>query len=130
MQLKIILPTKILMEERVEKIIAEDARGSFCVFSKHIDFTTALEAGIFIYKTEAGIEEYLALDEGILVKCSAEVTVVAKRAFKSADLSGLRRTVEEQFKSLDEHESRAYSVLVGLQTDFIRKYTEEKKYER
>ncbi|HBE49542.1 MAG TPA: F0F1 ATP synthase subunit epsilon, partial [Cyanobacteria bacterium UBA11369] len=49
MKLKVLLPTKILLEEEVSKITAEAANGSFCLLPRHIDFVTALVPGILIF---------------------------------------------------------------------------------
>jgi len=38
MNLKILLPAGILLNEQVNKVIAEAVNGSFCLLPRHIDF--------------------------------------------------------------------------------------------
>jgi len=37
MKLKVLLPTEVLLEEEVLKILAEAPHGYFCLLSRHID---------------------------------------------------------------------------------------------
>ena len=49
MRLKVLLPTKILIDEEVTKVVAEAEDGSFCILPRHIDFVSALVPGIFSF---------------------------------------------------------------------------------
>ena len=42
MQLKVLLPSRILVDEAVTKVTAEGEDGCFCLLPRHVDFTTAL----------------------------------------------------------------------------------------
>ena len=42
MQLKVVLPTKILINTTAIKVIAEAENGIFCLLPRHIDFVTTL----------------------------------------------------------------------------------------
>jgi F-type H+-transporting ATPase subunit epsilon len=53
MQLKILIPTKILVDCQVTKVIAEAENGHFCLLPHHVDFVAALVPGItFFYSTK------------------------------------------------------------------------------
>ncbi len=69
MRLKLLLPSQILIDEPVRKIIAEAGNGSFCLEPRHVDFVAALVPGLLMYVPETGGEVFIAVDEGILVRC-------------------------------------------------------------
>ena len=75
MNLKILLPAGVLLNEDVIKVIAEAVNGSFCLLPRHIDFLAALAPGILSFVSTEGKEEFLAVDEGVLVKAGPEVLV-------------------------------------------------------
>jgi F-type H+-transporting ATPase subunit epsilon len=123
MKLKILLPTEILVDEEVTKVTAEAGNGSFCLLPRHIDFVAALVPGLFSFvKAGDGVEEFLALDEGILVKCGPEVLVSTRKAVRGPELGRLRETVEKAFKVLTDQEKRARSALANLEANFIRRF--------
>ncbi|MDJ0616753.1 MAG: F0F1 ATP synthase subunit epsilon [Calothrix sp. MO_192.B10] len=122
MKLKVILPTKILLESEVSKVIAEAENGSFCLLPRHIDFVTTLVPGILAFVGVTGEEKFLALDEGILVKRGAEVLVSTQRAVQGNELEILQQTVEKQFRVLDEREKMTRSVLAKLEISSIRSF--------
>lgn len=124
MKLKVLLPTKILLEEDVTKITAEAENGSFCLLPRHIDFVTALVPGILIFVSIAGEEKFLAVDEGILVKSGTEVMVSTRHAVQSSDLGLLQQTVEKQFRVLNEREKVTRSALAKLEVNIVRQFLE------
>jgi F-type H+-transporting ATPase subunit epsilon len=124
MNLKILLPSKILIDQQVDKINAEAPNGSFCLLPKHIDFVTALSPGIFSYIDSAGEEVYLAVDEGTLVKKGTEVFVSVKRAVRGSNLEKLHETVEQEFKLLDDREKMVRSAAAKIEAGFVRRFLE------
>jgi F-type H+-transporting ATPase subunit epsilon len=121
MRLKVLLPTEILIDQEVTKVVAEAVNGSFCILPRHIDFVAALIPGILSFE-QGGQEEFLAIDEGMLVKCGAEVMVSTRNAVRGPELGRLKQTVNEQFEILDEQEKKARSALAKLEADFIRRF--------
>jgi F-type H+-transporting ATPase subunit epsilon len=121
MRLKVILPMNVLIDQEVTKIVAEAEDGSFGMLPKHIDFVAALVPGIFSFESENG-EEFLAIDEGILVKCASDVMISARKAVRSKDLGELKKTVEHEFKTLDEREKKTRSILAKLEVDFTKRF--------
>jgi len=119
MKLKVILPMRIFLDQEVTKVTAEAANGSFCLLPKHIDFVAALVPGIISFESEKGME-YLAVDEGVLVKRASEVRVSTRRAVRSKDLGKLKSIVTQEFKTLDEKEKKTRSILAKLEADFAK----------
>ncbi len=123
MKLKILLPTEIMVDEEVTKVTAEAGNGSFCLLPRHIDFVAALVPGLLSFvKAGNEVEEFLAVDEGILVKCGPEVLISTRKAVRGPELGQLRETVEKTFKVLTDQEKRARSALANLEANFIRRF--------
>jgi F-type H+-transporting ATPase subunit epsilon len=124
MSLKVLLPSEILVDEPARKIVAEAENGHFCLLPRHTDFAAALIPGLLMFVSESGNEEYLAVDEGILVKHGGDVLVSIRSAVRGADLGELRETVASQFEALDERERSLRSAAAKLESDFVRRFLE------
>lgn len=121
MRLKVILPMKVFIYQKVTKVVAEAEDGSFGILPKHIDFVAALVPGILSFESING-EEFVAIDEGVLVKCGSDVMISTRKAVKSKDLGELRQTVEYEFKILSEQEKKTRSILAKLEVDFAKRF--------
>ena len=124
MRLKVLLPTEVLVDQSVTKVIAESENGSFCLLPRHIDFVAALAPGILSFEVESGQEGFVAVDQGILVKCGAEVFVSTLNAVRNDDLNTLKQTVERQFRVLDEREKLTRSALAKFEASIVRRFKE------
>ena len=124
MKLKVLLPAEVLIEEDVTKVVAEAHNGFFCLLPRHVDFVAALVPGILSYEIGSGREVFLAVDEGILIKCSQEVLVSTRNAVRGPDLGQLRLTVVEKFEALDEREKSARSAIAKIEAGFVRRFLE------
>jgi F-type H+-transporting ATPase subunit epsilon len=123
-KLQVLTPAQVTLDQEVEKVIAEAEDGFFCLLPRHADFVAALVPGILeVHGAERG-EEFLAVDQGILVKAGEDVVVSTRRAVRSADLEHLRDTVEETFLAVDEHERQARSAAARLEADLVRRFME------
>ncbi|RMF27638.1 MAG: F0F1 ATP synthase subunit epsilon [Cyanobacteria bacterium J083] len=124
MKLKILIPTEILIERSVTKVIAEAENGNFCLLPHHIDFLAALVPGILSFTTETKEEIFVAVDEGILVKCGAQVLVSSRNAIRGKDLESLKKAIAEKFQILDEKEKLARSALAQFEASMMRHFQE------
>ena len=128
MRLKILLPTEVLLDVEVNKIVAEAENGSFCLLPRHVDFVTALVPGIFSFTQEHGSEEFIAVDDGSLVKCGAAVLVSVRNAVRGPDLGALHRLIEERFRIVDEYEKKARAAAARLEADLVRRFIELREH--
>lgn len=124
MRLKVLLPAELMIDEKVNKIIAEAHNGSFCLLPKHVDFVAALVPGLLSFNPVDGEEVFLAVDEGTLVKCGAEVTVSTRNAVRGERLEDLRHTVDTEFRQMSEHERSARGALGRLEAGVVRRFIE------
>jgi F-type H+-transporting ATPase subunit epsilon len=125
MRLRVLLPTQILIDEAVRKVVAEGEDGLFALLPRHIDFVSALAPGLLSYVLDGdatGAEHYLAVDEGILVKSGPQVLISTRNAVRGADLGALRRLVEAQYRALDEHERTVRASLARLEASLMRRF--------
>jgi F-type H+-transporting ATPase subunit epsilon len=121
LKLKILLPYKVFAElKNVSSITAETKEGSFGILPNRLDCTAALVPGILSYKNETSEVNYVAVDEGVLIKTNDEVVVSVRNAIKGTSLEELRKSVETEFKNLDEKEKTVRTVLAKLESGFIR----------
>jgi F-type H+-transporting ATPase subunit epsilon len=123
-QLKVMLPEKILLQAEVRKVVAEAADGSFGILPRHIDMVAALVPGLMSFEDRRGEEEFLAVDGGVLVKQGEQVLVSTRNAVRGPDLGTLRQTVRERFRNLDEMEKKARSAMARLEADVARGFLE------
>lgn len=128
MRLKVLLPTEVLVDRSVSQVIAEAENGSFCLLPRHVDFVAGLAPGILVFvDAKNDQEEFLAVDEGVLIKAGDEVLVSTRHAVVGPDLGLLRATIEARFHALDERERQTRSAVVRMEADFIRRFVEMEK---
>jgi F-type H+-transporting ATPase subunit epsilon len=125
MQLSVLLPERVVLERPARKIVAEGESGSFGLLPRHIDFTESLVPGILSFVDADSDEEvFLAVDEGVLVKCGREVLVSVRNAVLGPELGTLEQTVRERFQRVTEHERAMRSALAKLEADVVRRFLE------
>ncbi|EAZ88417.1 F0F1 ATP synthase subunit epsilon [Crocosphaera chwakensis] len=120
MKLKVLIPNKVFLVEEVEQVNAEAKNGAFGLLSNHIDFVTALTPSILSYRSLQGEEVFMAIDEGILVKCGQTVMVSTGRAVKDANLDRLHQTVAEEFLQLNEQQKMTRTAIARLESGLAR----------
>lgn len=124
MRLQIFLPTEVLVDAIVTKVIAEAENGSFCLLPKHIDFVAALVPGLLIFTDQDDNEGYVAVDSGVLVKCGRDVSVSTFNGVRGSDLGELQGLIDERFVELDEYERKARAALARLEAGTLRRFRE------
>lgn len=126
MRLKVLLPTEIVINEKVRKVSIWMEHTSFMLLPHHIDMGTMLKPGILSFQVddEEAQTVYIAIDAGILVKRGRLVQVSSRNAIRGDDMETLRTTIAREFRALDERERKARSAMAGLETDLIRRFVE------
>ena len=124
MRLKLLTPIEVLVDETVAKINAEGPEGMFCLLPRHRDWVAALVPGIVGFVTPDGRETFVAVDQGVLVKCGEEVLVSVRRAVRDSDLARLWEVVETRFCHYDDQEKAARSAIARLEAGVIRRFLE------
>jgi F-type H+-transporting ATPase subunit epsilon len=124
MNLKILLPSRIFLDlKQVSCIIAETREGSFGLLPNRLDCAAALVPGILTYVTVDG-RAYLAVDQGVLVKCGGDVLVSVRQAIKGTTLSQLHETVKREFLSLNRQELDVRTAVARMESAFLGRFAE------
>jgi F-type H+-transporting ATPase subunit epsilon len=120
--LKVLLPTSILLEQEVDKVVAEARNGQFCLLPRHVDVVAPLVPGVLAFQRGEGAVQYIGIDEGVLVKVAGEVLVSTRQATRGGSLEELQQWVEDEFRLLDEHERKARSAAAKLEAGLVRRF--------
>ena len=122
MRLRIYIPSRLMIDTDVTKVTAESLHGTFCILPRHVDCAAVLVAGLLSYqRSDTGREEFLAVDQGILVKRGPDVRVSARKAVGGTALESLEKEVRSGIQELNEQEAKTRSIIAKLEIDFIRK---------
>ncbi len=123
MNLKIVLPSHIFMDEEVVKITGESPLGGFTLKPKHIDMATAIAPGIMSYETTSGATIHLAVDQGIAIKRGSKVIIAANNAVRD-ELGRLEEELRRMLTVSDELERSAQTAVARLEAGFVRRFLE------
>jgi F-type H+-transporting ATPase subunit epsilon len=122
MHLKILLPFGVFAEKTgVSRIVVEGREGSFGLLPRRLDCVAALAPGILTYETTEEGEVFVGVDEGTLIKTGPDVLVSVRDAIAGPELGRLREAVDRQFRNLDERERHVRSVMMKMESGFIRR---------
>lgn len=121
MNLLLTVPTEVLLDEPVVKVVAESEAGSFCLLPRHLDLATVVVPGLLTAVRPDGGELVVAVDHGVLVKVGGDVRVACQRAFVASDADDAARAVRERFRLTSEREKHARAVLARLEGDVVRR---------
>lgn len=127
MKLTVWLPTEIFLEEEVTRVKAEAEDGWFGLLPRHVDFVTALVPGVLTYQAPGKAEQFLAIDQGILVKCGPQVSVSTRNAVRGSNLKDLEKAVKIEFRLREEGEREAHASEAKLEADLVRHLMESEK---
>ena len=61
MQLKVLLPARVAVDEPVRKVTAQGTQGEFCLLPRHVDFVASLAPGLLSFESAAGFGEFAYL---------------------------------------------------------------------
>lgn len=122
MNLKVLLPFGVFKDlDQVAQIVVETDRGSFGLLPQRLDCVAAIVPGILCYQRRDEDEMYIAVDEGVLVKTGAEVSISVRHAIAGSDLAELHHTVEQDFMQQSALDKKVHSVYQKMESDFIRR---------
>ncbi len=129
MRLRIFLPTRVLVDEAVNRVSAEGLGGCFGILPAHQDWVAGLVPGILSYvRTGEDKEAFVAVDEGTLVKIGGEVNVSTRHAVLGGDLGELERTIREEFSFYSQRERMARDAAAKIEAGFIRRFLEVRQH--
>ena len=89
MQLRIVTPDRLVLEEEVDAVYAKAVDGEIGILPKHIPMVTPLEVGILSY-VKGHSKEPVAIMGGVLSTDGYVVTVLSEASEEKASIDKLR----------------------------------------
>ncbi len=123
MNLKILIPYRVFIEQlAVKRLVVNTPAGELGILPHRLDCVAALAPGICMYESSSGQENYIAIDEGIMVKVGESVSLSVRNAIGGLDLGLLKAGVERDFVGHDEQDQQLKDVLTKLESSFLRRF--------
>lgn len=117
-QFEVVTPTRILVSQEVEYVVAPGGEGEFGVLVGHCSFITTLKIGGLMYR-QGGTEHYMTVMGGLAEVTPTKMTVLAELAEMAEDLD-----VERAQKAQQDAEDKLSSALTESEKNPIRKRLE------
>jgi len=95
LQLRIVTPSRLLLDDRVREVTAPGTVGQFGVLPDHVTFLTSLDIGTLSYRTDSGVR-YVAVRGGFAEVLDNVMTVLADDAAFSEDIDAPAARIEAQ----------------------------------
>jgi F-type H+-transporting ATPase subunit epsilon len=125
MQLRILLPFGLFTEKQdVLRVVADTTGGSLGLLPHRLDCVAALVPGILTYEAKGSGTVYVGIDQGVLVKAGAQVTVSVRRAIGGSDLGNIKAAVERDFLKLDEQERNVRTAVAKMESGLMGRLAE------
>lgn len=125
MQLTVVTPGAVVVDEPVAKVTAEAIDGSFTLLPRHVDIVTILVSGLVVHvEPDTGTEHVLAVDGGVLVKRRRHVRIATPGAIAGDSVIELQHAMRSSFRELTDHERQSRAALARLETDAVRRLLE------
>jgi F-type H+-transporting ATPase subunit epsilon len=122
MNLRILLPFRVFAEKAdVLRVVADTTDGYYGFLPHRLDCVAALVPGILTYEAKDSGTVYVGIDQGVLVKTGAQVTVSVRRAIGGSDLGQLKDAVEREFLKLDEQERNVRSAVAKMESGLLER---------
>jgi len=125
MNLRILLPFGVFAEQAdVSRVVADTTDGSYGLLPHRLDCVAALVPGILTYEAKGTGAVYVGIDQGVLVKAGAQVTVSVRRAVGGSDLGQIKDAVERDFLKLDDQERNVRTAVAKMESELIGRIAE------
>ena len=120
LELEIVAPDRVLVEDRIISLQATDASGRFGLRTGHEDFLTVLVPCVLRYQIEAGAEQFAAVDGGVLLLESGRISIATRDAVVSERIDQVSDAAAAMLASRREKEQAARSGFAELATTLLR----------
>ncbi len=103
LNLKVITPSKLVIDEEVDEVVAPGDSGEFGVLPGHVPFITTLMPGELTYRTN-GVGKSMIIDGGIAEVSDDRVNVLTDNVVRYEDIDpeAARREVESLLEQLKD----------------------------
>ena len=110
--LSVVAPDKLVVEEKVDSIVAPGTEGYFGVMAGHVPIIAALRPGLIEYTDSTTNKHYIYIGGGFAEVQADKVTILADEAERAVDvdISHAEKLLEEARKALRGEDSTVDSV--------------------
>lgn len=84
--LEVVTPSKAVVSEEAQIVVAPGSEGEFGVLKGHTTFLTSLKVGTLRYKDASGKERYVFINGGFAEALPNKVTLLAESAERRKDI--------------------------------------------
>jgi F-type H+-transporting ATPase subunit epsilon len=125
MNLRILLPYGVFAEKAdVLRVVADTTDGSYGLLPHRLDCVAALVPGILTYEAKDSGTVYVGIDQGVMVKAGAQITVSVRRATGGSDLGQIKEAVGRDFLKLDEQERNVRTAVAKMEGSLMGRLAE------
>ena len=117
-QFEVVTPSRILVNQEVEYVVAPGGEGEFGVLLGHCAFITTLKIGSLMYR-QGGVEHYMTVMGGLAEVSPTKMTVLAELAEMAGDVD-----VERAKRAQQDAEAKLSSAITESEKNPIRKRLE------
>jgi F-type H+-transporting ATPase subunit epsilon len=125
MHLRIRVPSEIFWDvEDVSRLVAETENGCFGIWPHRLDCVAVLVPSVLVFQLDNLQEQFIAVDEGVLIKIGPDVKISVRNAAGGGSLDMLRASLahEDGWRKKSENASRKY--LNQLEGQFFKRFWE------
>lgn len=108
LHLRIITPTKVIIDEYVDSVTAPSAEGEITILPFHTNLFSMLNIGVLKYKVKER-EDLLAIGGGFLETDGREISILVPHAYNQSEIDEkiTQKAIEEAKKTLSESKDQA-----------------------
>jgi F-type H+-transporting ATPase subunit epsilon len=118
------VPTQVVVNALVKRVVVDTTRGSHGFLPRHIDFAAALVPGVLSYVDGDDQLGFVAVDGGVLVKKGAELLVSTPDAAHARALGELGSFIKAKARRRQELERTNRALLAWLEVALVRRLIE------
>lgn len=122
--LKLRTPSGLLLDEPVDRVVAEDLDGWFGIAPGRADLVAALQPGLLLFRDHRG-EGFVALAGGLLELRNGECRVLARQALVTRELEQIADQVEALLRTRHERLQSRTDALSDLVREALRRLAKE-----
>lgn len=124
MNVRVITPTEVVLDQEAAHVTVEDPTGSLGVRPRHAPLVTPLVPGILIARDVRGSERYVAVNGGVMTVNDDLVQVATRQAVVGEDLARLEETVVAEFERETDQDKTNHVAFERLRIRFMRSVLE------
>ncbi|MHA7851118.1 hypothetical protein [Roseovarius sp.] len=120
MRLRIITPTRVVLDTEVSQIFGLGSQGAFGLWAGDMDCLSDLVPGVLRYQAPGGPPRHVGLSTGILVKKGSVVSVTTSNAYLSDDPAEAARRIRAERRDAEDADALEREALAMLDAEMQR----------